>query len=257
MNPSSRSFCPGEALVVLRTDRPTSPPPPESKYRPDIDGLRAVAVLLVVYHAFPSLLPGGFIGVDIFFVISGFLITTIILQSLAAGDFSFKDFYVRRVRRIFPALVLVLLVDAVRRLVPAAVGRVLPNSASRPWAAPRSLPTWCFWGESGYFDTAARPSRCCICGRWASRSSSTFSGRCCWAAPGTGSGRSCRLVLAIAAVVSAGQRGAIGPSRRDAFYLAASRAWELMVGGSSLACGWHADSQPVAQPPAVRARHRR
>lgn len=78
------------------------------KYRPDIDGLRALAVLLVVgFHAFPQLLPGGFIGVDIFFVISGFLISTILLQSFVLNRFSFLDFYARRVRRIFPALLLV------------------------------------------------------------------------------------------------------------------------------------------------------
>ncbi|HEY2189338.1 MAG TPA: acyltransferase family protein [Caldimonas sp.] len=74
-------------------------------YRPDIDGLRAVAVLAVVgYHAWPQLLPGGFVGVDVFFVISGFLITRILL----APGFSFASFYARRVRRIFPALLIVL-----------------------------------------------------------------------------------------------------------------------------------------------------
>ncbi len=78
-------------------------------YRPDIDGLRAVAVLAVVaFHAFPTRFAGGFIGVDIFFVISGFLISTIILRSTEGGTFRFSDFYARRVRRIFPALLLVL-----------------------------------------------------------------------------------------------------------------------------------------------------
>lgn len=79
------------------------------KYRADIDGLRAIAVLAVVaFHAFPSSLRGGFIGVDIFFVISGFLISTIILSSLEKNSFNFVEFYVRRIKRIFPALLLVL-----------------------------------------------------------------------------------------------------------------------------------------------------
>jgi peptidoglycan/LPS O-acetylase OafA/YrhL len=78
-------------------------------YRQDIDGLRAIAVLIVVgFHAFPKAIPGGFIGVDVFFVISGFLITSIILKSLENKNFSFIDFYSRRIRRIFPALLVVM-----------------------------------------------------------------------------------------------------------------------------------------------------
>ena len=78
-------------------------------YRKDIDGLRALAVLsTIAYHAFPNLVSGGFVGVDIFFVISGFLITKIILENLESNSFSFTEFYFRRVRRIFPALFLVL-----------------------------------------------------------------------------------------------------------------------------------------------------
>ena len=80
------------------------------KYRPDIDGLRAIAVLPVVaFHAFPNWLHGGFAGVDVFFVISGFLISSIIFDNLSKGTFSFAEFYIRRVNRIFPALLLVLL----------------------------------------------------------------------------------------------------------------------------------------------------
>jgi peptidoglycan/LPS O-acetylase OafA/YrhL len=80
------------------------------KYRPDIDGLRALAVLSVVlYHVSPQSLPGGFLGVDIFFVISGYLISLIVFREQAAGTFSFVDFYVRRIRRLFPALAVVLL----------------------------------------------------------------------------------------------------------------------------------------------------
>lgn len=80
------------------------------KYRPDIDGLRAIAVLSVVFfHAFPNVFPGGFIGVDVFFVISGFLISSILYKGLDNGSFSFFDFYSRRIRRIFPSLITVLL----------------------------------------------------------------------------------------------------------------------------------------------------
>ena len=79
------------------------------KYRADIDGLRAIAVLAVVgFHAFPYWVQGGFIGVDIFFVISGFLISSIIFENLHRDSFSFIEFYSRRIKRIFPALIIVL-----------------------------------------------------------------------------------------------------------------------------------------------------
>lgn len=85
-----------------------SPTPTTPGYRPDIDGLRAIAVLVVVgYHAFPGWVPGGYIGVDIFFVISGYLITDIIFRKILIGNFSIVDFYQRRIRRIFPALIVV------------------------------------------------------------------------------------------------------------------------------------------------------
>jgi peptidoglycan/LPS O-acetylase OafA/YrhL len=87
-----------------------SPAIEHADYRPDIDGLRAVAVIgVVIYHALPTLLPGGFVGVDIFFVISGYLISGIILRALERGRFSFIDFYIRRVKRIFPALIVMLI----------------------------------------------------------------------------------------------------------------------------------------------------
>ena len=84
------------------------------KYRPDIDGLRAVAILLVIfYHFFPSYVPSGFIGVDIFFVISGYLISKNIFNNLKKNKFSFLDFYKRRIRRIFPSLIIVLIFSLV------------------------------------------------------------------------------------------------------------------------------------------------
>ena len=80
-------------------------------YRPDIDGLRAVAVLAVIlFHINPHWLPGGFVGVDVFFVISGYLITGIVAKELQEGRFTIKAFYERRIRRILPALWALLLV---------------------------------------------------------------------------------------------------------------------------------------------------
>lgn len=85
------------------------PSPAQPSYRPEIDGLRAVAVIAVVlFHAFEGIAPGGFVGVDVFFVISGFLISGIIRRAVERGTFTLSDFYARRIRRILPALLLVL-----------------------------------------------------------------------------------------------------------------------------------------------------
>jgi peptidoglycan/LPS O-acetylase OafA/YrhL len=125
------------------------------EYRRDIDGLRAVAVLsVVIYHVFPSWLPGGFAGVDVFFVVSGFLISTLIFKSLDAGKFSFADFYVRRIKRIFPSLSIVLLAILIfgwRNLLPdefELLGRHLAASAG-------FVQNFILEGEAGYFDTAS------------------------------------------------------------------------------------------------------
>ena len=78
-----------------------------NNYYPDIDGLRAIAIIgVVLYHFFPSLLRGGFFGVDIFFAISGFLITKFIFDSTKAEPFKILDFFARRIKRIFPSLLL-------------------------------------------------------------------------------------------------------------------------------------------------------
>ena len=79
-------------------------------YRSDIDGLRGLQILaLIGFHGFSTIVPGGYVGVDIFFVISGFLISSIIFKSLQKGGFDFKDFYVRRTKRIFPSLIVILI----------------------------------------------------------------------------------------------------------------------------------------------------
>lgn len=129
--------------------------PIHPKYRPDIDGLRAIAVLSVVaFHAFPSLIQGGFVGVDVFFVISGFLISSIIFGSLEKNRFSFLDFYTRRVNRIFPALLLMLaatwgfgwfslLADEYTQL-----GKHIAGGAA-------FVSNFVLLGEAGYFDNSA------------------------------------------------------------------------------------------------------
>lgn len=127
----------------------------QSAYRADIDGLRGLAVLAVVlYHAFPNVLPGGFVGVDIFFVISGYLISKIIWDDLATQHFSLKLFYMRRVRRIFPALTVVLLACL-------AFGWVILTPVEYAQLAKHIVGGAAFvanlvnWSEAGYFDVAA------------------------------------------------------------------------------------------------------
>lgn len=93
--------------AAARADRVASPP---SGFRSDVQGLRTVAVAaVVIFHASPALLPGGFVGVDVFFVISGYLITSHLIRQLSKRQFSFADFYARRVRRLVPAALLVAL----------------------------------------------------------------------------------------------------------------------------------------------------
>jgi peptidoglycan/LPS O-acetylase OafA/YrhL len=128
---------------------------PNLKYRPDIDGLRAVAVTVVVlFHAFPPLMPGGFIGVDIFFVISGFLITTIILKDLGRDTFSFKTFYIRRINRIFPPLSVVLIACGIFGWFTLLTDE-LRQLAGHLKDASIFLSNFRLLHESGYFDNAA------------------------------------------------------------------------------------------------------
>ena len=123
----------------------------ETKYRADLDGLRAVAVMAVVlFHAGISQISGGFVGVDVFFVISGYLITGLILNDMAQGRFSIASFYERRARRILPALFTVLFAASV-----ATCGLLMPDRAR---AFGQSLIATVFFSsnilfshQSGYF----------------------------------------------------------------------------------------------------------
>lgn len=125
------------------------------KYRREIDGLRAIAVLpVILFHAGFEFFSGGFVGVDVFFVISGYLITSIIVSDLGKGEFSFVNFYERRARRILPALFLVMLVCipfAWLWLFPIAMKDFSQSLVAVPLFASNIL----FWRETGYFGAAA------------------------------------------------------------------------------------------------------
>lgn len=121
-------------------------------YRPDIDGLRAVAAgLVVLFHAWPKWLRSGFIGVDVFFVISGFLITSIILKDLQQRTFTIRGFYVRRIRRIFPALIVVVLaVLALGWYV--LLQQEFAQLGKHVAAAAAFVSNLVLWSEAGYWD---------------------------------------------------------------------------------------------------------
>ena len=139
-------------------------------YRPDIDALRAVAVLLVIaYHLGSRRWTGGFIGVDVFFVISGYLIGSLILGEMAAGRFSITGFYGRRIRRIMPALIAVLIATTVAGyfcLYPKPYREYGLSLA----AAVASLSNIYFWRTTGYLvgvgtSTPSSSSQARVCGR--------------------------------------------------------------------------------------------
>lgn len=124
-------------------------------YRADIDGLRAIAVVSVlIFHSGIAYLPGGFVGVDIFFVISGFLISRIIISEGQAGVFTFSSFYERRIRRIFPALLLVLSVTLVFFWIIGLPSQA-DNTAQAAITAVLSVSNIFFWTQSGYFSPNA------------------------------------------------------------------------------------------------------
>jgi peptidoglycan/LPS O-acetylase OafA/YrhL len=204
---------------------------PALSYRPEIDGLRALAVLpVMLFHAGFALFSGGFVGVDVFFVISGYLITAIILSELQAGRFSLVNFYERRARRILPALCVMMLV-----CVPLAWHWLDPQDlksfAKSLIAVPLFSSNLLFWRETGYFDTGVdlKP----LLHTWTlavEEQYYVFFPLLLMA--GWRLGR--RWIVALLAVLAVAslalaQMGAEADSSA-AFYLLHARAWELLVG---------------------------
>ena len=141
--------------MIANKSTSQSEPLTHPKYRADIDGLRAIAVLSVVgFHAFPHWITGGFIGVDIFFIISGYLITSIIFDNLKKERFSFIEFYSRRIRRIFPALLLILLACYAFGWF-VLLASEFAQLGSHIKAASWFVSNFVLWKESGYFDNAS------------------------------------------------------------------------------------------------------
>ncbi len=151
MSAAETGFIMLEKTAALRT---ASAQRSES-YRPDIDGLRAIAVCAVVaFHAFPRWLQGGFIGVDIFFVISGYLISGHIFSALRGSNFTLREFYAKRIRRIFPALITVLLVSFLFGWV-ALLSDEFKQLGKHIAAGAGFVSNLALWFEAGYFDITA------------------------------------------------------------------------------------------------------
>jgi len=126
-----------------------------TSYRKDIDGLRAIAVLSVVlFHAFPAIVRGGFIGVDVFFVISGFLISSIIIHQIADNRFRWSTFYIKRINRIFPALIVVLLSALIAGYF-LLLSEEYKNLNKHILGSTFFLNNILLWKESGYFDVSS------------------------------------------------------------------------------------------------------
>jgi peptidoglycan/LPS O-acetylase OafA/YrhL len=203
-------------------------------YRPDIDGLRAVAVLSVIlFHAFPGALRGGYIGVDIFFVISGFLISSIILGNLASGTFSFWDFYQRRIRRIFPALILVVLASYLCGWFSLFAGEFL-QFGKHTLAAAGFGSNFVLWSESGYFDQDAEKKP--LLHLWSLANEEQF--YLVWPLIAVLAWKRhflwvCVGLLALSFAVNI---ALISSSAAASFYSPLSRAWELLFGAALAYC---------------------
>jgi peptidoglycan/LPS O-acetylase OafA/YrhL len=195
-----------------------------NEYRPDIDGLRAISIILVMaFHAFPKVVSAGFVGVDVFFVISGFLITGII----AKPGFSFADFYLRRVRRLFPALALVLAATMVAGwffLTP----REYENLGRQAVASALFMPNLLFWSEVDYFDSAASAKP--LLHLWSLGVEEQF--YLLWPIVFLALGRRARWGLALISAASLSlYLWSLKADGSAAFYSPLCRAWELGCGG--------------------------
>lgn len=208
-------------------------------YRPDIDGLRAVAVgAVVAYHAFPARVPGGFVGVDIFFVISGFLISGIILGAIRAERFSFRRFYARRIRRIFPALILVLAATLAAGWFVmfaddyAILGRHVAAGAGM-------VSNLALWAEAGYFDVAADTKP--LLHLWSLGIEEQF--YLVWPLMLLASSRwasgPITLIAGLGAISFAWAITIVDSDRTAAFYAPWGRFWELLLGALLGAMAYH------------------
>ena len=129
--------------------------PSVQEYRPDVDGLRAIAVVsVVIFHLFGAVLPGVYLGVDVFFVISGYLITGILVREFDPGRYSILSCYERRVRRIVPALLLVVTLSTIAATA-LLLSTDLVNFGQSVLAAFAFVSNVFFWRTAGYFDTDA------------------------------------------------------------------------------------------------------
>ncbi|HEY3146818.1 MAG TPA: acyltransferase family protein [Dongiaceae bacterium] len=202
-----------------------------AKYRPDIDGLRAVAVLPVVfYHVQLGLTPGGFVGVDVFFVISGYLITSLISAEMSAGAYSVTKFYVRRARRIFPAL---FFMCAVVALFVALF--CLPSDARRfsssLAAATLFTSNFYFFFTSDYFAPGADTQP--LLHTWSlavEEQFYIFFPLILWLVRRYFAQREKAIMIALALISLAISAWLVRVDRTAAFYLLHSRAWELLLG---------------------------
>ena len=205
---------------------------PRGDYLPYVDGLRALAVLAVLaHHAELPFSHGGFQGVDIFFVISGFIITRLIIFQHHAGTFSFIDFYERRIRRLLPAMLAVTLF-----VCTAGWFILLPEDYSRTGLSVAAVGTFLsnmlFWRESGYFDVSASIKP--LLHTWSLAVEEQFY----LVYPAVLVlllARSSKVVLAaglglIAFLSLAASQYAIAIDPEAAFYWLPTRAWQLMLG---------------------------